>query len=101
MKKHEKILSILKEWKEMSKGFTSLTLTNEGKITISNDGDFTFVTFKDLIWLNDQIKSVSNWEVGAIYPPCWGESLIIYLGFPKEEAFCLDWDIDLSQSWTI
>lgn len=104
----EKIISILLEWKEMCKGFNSLTLTNEGEITLSNNGDWTFVKINELIWLNDRIKSLNtNWEVGSIFPPGLSdpeESLTIFLGFvqkPEDEDFCLDWDKNLSQSWEI
>lgn len=108
MKNLEKVIFILKEWKNMCKGFNSLTLSNEGEITISNNDDWTYVKFNELIWLNNQINLLnSNWEVGSIFPPSLGdpeESLTIFLGFkqkPENEDFILDWDKDLSQSWEI
>lgn len=108
MENLEKLLSILKEWKNHVKGFNSLTLSNDGVITISNDGDYTYIKLTELIWLNNKVNSVnSNWEVGSIFPPSLGdteESLTIFIGFikkPKDEDFIIDWDKEISQSWEI
>lgn len=92
----------------MCKGFTTITLDNEGTITLSNGGDWTYVRLNELNWLNNQINSFNpNWEVSSIFPPSLPDpdnSLTIFLGFiskPKDEDFCLDWDQDLSKVWEI